>query len=246
MFDLVGRWLVKPGRFRCAHGCRSATPVGLSRRPALIIAETFHVSFDWNCGLATILMTAALGICRAANAGHVPLKRVFVPLANDVNAVLLAPVKPRARHGSFAILIARSDHINTFNYFIGPELARRGFQVMMVNYHGPEQVFDEFVQPLADAVRYLRKVPGIRYVVLAGHSLGGPELTYYQDVAESGPSARQGPERVYPCSGGDLNNLPPAPRRRNHVARQQWRRDRAPHGAESLRRERSQTAVSSA
>lgn len=160
--------------------------------------------------LAAILMTAVLGICRAANAGHVPLKSVFVPLANNVNAVLLEPVKPRARHGSFAILIAHPGHINTFNYFIGPELARRGFRVMMVNYYGPEQVFEEFLQPLADAVRYLRKVPGLRYVVLAGHSPGGPELTYYQDVAENGPSACQGLERVYPCSGGDLKNLPAA------------------------------------
>jgi hypothetical protein len=45
---------------------------------------------------------------------------------------------------------------------------------------------------------------------LAGHSTGGIELTSYQDVAENGPKACQGPERVYKCQTKDAENLPQA------------------------------------
>jgi hypothetical protein len=46
--------------------------------------------------------------------------------------------------------------------------------------------------------------------VLAGHSSGGTELTYYEDVAENGPAACQRPERIYKCQTKDAENLPKA------------------------------------
>lgn len=146
-----------------------------------------------------------------AGAGDSPaIKTTFVDLSNNANAVITEPVMPDARRSGFAILIAHPEHTNTFDYFIGTEMARRGFRVMMLNYYGPEVTADEFLAPLAAAVKHLRTVPGVRHVVLSGHSTGGAILTYYQDVAENGSQACQGPERVYPCRGKDLDGLPPA------------------------------------
>ena len=137
-------------------------------------------------------------------------KTTFVRLANNANAIIVEPLTPDPQRSRVAILVTHPDHLNTFNYFIGRELSRRGYRVMMMNYYGPEQVYDEFLAPLAAAVKHLRSIPGVQKVVLAGHSTGGDELTFYQDVAENGPKACQGPERVYPCRGKNLENLPPA------------------------------------
>jgi hypothetical protein len=134
----------------------------------------------------------------------------FVRLTNNANALIYEPATTDPQRNRFAVLIAHPDHVNNFNYFIAPELARRGYRVMTMNYYGPEEVYDEFLAPLAAAVKYLRALPGVQKVVLAGHSTGGAELTYYQDVAENGPKACQGPERVYPCRGEDLDKLPAA------------------------------------
>lgn len=56
----------------------------------------------------------------------------------------------------------------------------------------------------------MHATPGVEKVLLAGHSTGGAELTSYQDVAENGPKACQGPERVYKCQTKDAENLPKA------------------------------------
>jgi hypothetical protein len=139
-----------------------------------------------------------------------PVKTTFVRLANNANAIIVEPVAPDLQRARVAILLTHPEHLNTFNYFIGRELSKRGYRVMMMNYYGPEQVYEEFLAPLSAAVKHLRGIPGVQKVVLAGHSTGGPVLTFYQDVAENGPKACQGAERVYACRGKSLDNLPPA------------------------------------
>lgn len=146
----------------------------------------------------------------AAQAQESAVKRTFVQLTNNANALIIEPQTPDPKRARFAILLTHPDHVNTFNYFIGDELAKRGYRVMMMNYYGPENVYEEFLAPLSAAVKHLHGIPGVQKVVLAGHSTGGAVLTFYQDVAENGPKACQGAERVYPCRGKDLGNLPPA------------------------------------
>jgi pimeloyl-ACP methyl ester carboxylesterase len=58
-------------------------------------------------------------------------------------------------------------------------------------------------------VSYLRERPGIEKVILFGHSGGATLMTAYQLVAENGPRACQGPEKIVKCSE-DLAGLPPA------------------------------------
>ena len=86
-------------------------------------------------------------------------------------------------------------------------MASRGYRVMMVNYYGNEVIYEEYLAPLAAAVKYLRGLPDVQKIVMTGRG-GGAVLTYYQDVAERSQNLN-GPERMYPCKGKIVEGLPP-------------------------------------
>jgi pimeloyl-ACP methyl ester carboxylesterase len=130
-------------------------------------------------------------------------------LLRDANALLIEPAQPGPKQHIVAINV-HPDNLNTFDYFIGRNLPPRGYRVIEINYYGKERTFEEFLPPIAAAIRYARSLPGVDTVVLVGHSGGGPELTYYQEIAENGPSACQRPERLYKCDGKGLSSLPKA------------------------------------
>ena len=168
--------------------------------------------FLTRCLPCLVLMPlAAQALSVTAPAQHkAAMKRVFVPLSNNANAVLLERVNPDPARSHIAILVTHPGHINNFNYFLGPALARYGYRVMLLNYYGPQDSFYEFIRPIAEAITALRALPGVEKVVLAGHSAGGPELTAYEDIAEHGASACQAPEVTYKCVGSDFADLPRA------------------------------------
>jgi uncharacterized cupin superfamily protein/pimeloyl-ACP methyl ester carboxylesterase len=143
----------------------------------------------------------------AADTGP-PLKTTFVRLTNNANALIVEPVTPIAGKSRIALVVTHPDRNNNFSYFTGQELAKYGYRALMINYYGPEQTWDEFIAPVAAAIRTLRALPGVEKVVLVGHSSGGTEMTAYQDVAENGVKACQDPERVYKCNPKDADNLP--------------------------------------
>ena len=58
-------------------------------------------------------------------------------------------------------------------------------------------------------VRFLRSQPGITTVILIGHSGGGPTTSYYQAVAENGPSYCQGLNKLTQCSSSQLSGFLP-------------------------------------
>lgn len=163
--------------------------------------------------LALVVAIAPISIhaqFSAAPEGGPSTKTTFVRLANNANAILVEPVTPDAAKSRIVVLVTHPEHVNNFNYFIGRELPKRGYRVMMLNTYGEEQTYDEFIAPIAAAIKTLRAIPGVEKVVLAGHSTGGPELTSYQDIAENGAKACQGAERIYKCRAKDLENLPKA------------------------------------
>ncbi|HKB09780.1 MAG TPA: hypothetical protein VKD69_03960 [Vicinamibacterales bacterium] len=134
-------------------------------------------------------------------------KRTYVRLANNANALLVEPLEPGPKARILAIN-THPDHNNNFEYFIGRELVARGYRALGINYYGAEETIEEFLPAVAAAVKYARAVPGVEKVVFATHSGGGPVLTFYEEVAENGPSACQGPTRIYPCKGAGLTGLP--------------------------------------
>jgi hypothetical protein len=86
-------------------------------------------------------------------------------------------------------------------------MAKRGYRVLAVNHHGDTDDVAVFAQPLSRGIGYLRSLPGVQHVVIMGHSGGGHLVAWYQNVAEHGPAACQGPEKVYPCDGDHLSGL---------------------------------------
>jgi hypothetical protein len=160
--------------------------------------------------LACVLASVGSPAQEPRSDGGPPVKTTFVNLARNANAIIVEPVTADPQRSRIALLLTHPEHLNTFNYFIGRELSRRGYRVMMMNYYGPEQVYEEFLLPLSAAVKHLRSIPGVQKLVLAGHSTGGPVLAFYQNVAENGPKACQGAERVYACRGNNLEGLPAA------------------------------------
>jgi hypothetical protein len=153
-----------------------------------------------------VVFAAALPV----SAQQVPLdalKGTYVRLANNANAVLWESPNPSPK-SRIVIVNTHADHNNNFEYFIGRELATRGYRALNLNYYGPETEFEEFLAPIAAAVRYARSLPGVEKVVFATHSGGGPMLAFYQEVAEKGAAACQEPSRIYPCNPKGLENLP--------------------------------------
>jgi hypothetical protein len=166
-------------------------------------------------GLVTLIVAGVLAGAASAQqprggVSDASFKTTFVRLSNSANALIVEPATPDPERSGLAILVVHPDHLNTFNYFLAPEFAKRGYRVMLMNYYGDEEVFDEFLAPIAAAVKYLRTIPGVQKVVFAGHSTGGAELTFYQDVAENGAKACQEAVRLYKCKTADAEGLGPA------------------------------------
>jgi pimeloyl-ACP methyl ester carboxylesterase len=139
-----------------------------------------------------------------------PRNQAFVMLTNNANAVIAEPAVSDPARNRVVFLTVHPERANMFNSWIARELARRGYRTMMMNYYGPEQTYDEFLAPIAAAIKRLRSLPGAEKVVLIGGSTGGAEESFYQDVAENGAKVCQAPEVVYPCRGKNLDNLPKA------------------------------------
>lgn len=92
------------------------------------------------------------------------------------------------------------------------QLNQRGFTALCTNAPFPstaQVVWDQVALDIGYGVSYLRSLPGIQRVVLVGHSGGGADMAWYQNVAENGVAACQAPARLDPC-GSNLAGLPPA------------------------------------
>ena len=69
--------------------------------------------------------------------------------------------------------------------------------------------FETVALDIKQGVDFLRSQPGIKKVVLIGHSGGGPATTFYQATAENGVSYCQGPNKLSQCPDS-LAGLPKA------------------------------------
>jgi hypothetical protein len=103
------------------------------------------------------------------------------------------------------------------------QLAARGFTTLCANsefngapdgYYGYEQ----HAPGIRSGINYLKSIafdpatglPAVTKVLIFGHSMGAPMMAFYQNIAENGLAACQGPEKIIPCVGTNLHNLPKA------------------------------------
>jgi pimeloyl-ACP methyl ester carboxylesterase len=93
------------------------------------------------------------------------------------------------------------------------ELAKRGFMVLGMNPRSDNNEtavnFETVALDIKQGVEFLRGQPGIKKVILIGHSGGGPATTFYQATAEKGVSYCQGPNKLSQCPDS-LAGLPKA------------------------------------
>ncbi len=134
----------------------------------------------------------------------------FIRVAPRVAGVVYTPATP----SRIAVVVMHDnndflDHPATIN------LARRGFTVLAANNRNAPDLddrdmdWDAALLDLGATMRAARQLPGIEKVVLLGHSSGAPLAAAFQNIAENGVKACQGPEKITPCPDS-LTGLAPA------------------------------------
>jgi hypothetical protein len=130
--------------------------------------------------------------------------------------VLYEPIAPgpKAGIGVFA-MHDNGDYLGPSASTPCPQLAARGYRVLCANSTTSKSGFfsDDDIEKLLlnvkAGVTYLRGLSPVRTVIIFGHSGGGEMMAAYQNIAENGVKACQGPEKIIKCSDS-LAGMPPA------------------------------------
>jgi hypothetical protein len=145
-------------------------------------------------------------------AQDVQIKSTFVRLGPGVPGVLYEPVNPGEK-AQIAVYVmhAEGDYLQ---FSACTELSKRGYRVLCANNttskSGSVDVsMDRILLDAKLGVAWLRKDPDVKKIVLFGHSGGGVLMSSYQNIAENGLKACQGPEKILKCPDS-LAGLPPA------------------------------------
>jgi hypothetical protein len=135
---------------------------------------------------------------------------LYVPLGGGVKGALYNPNSGPAPHVGIIVTHRTGDVLSSLPC---TELSQRGFMVLCMNprFENNEAlvIWETIPLDVARGVNFLRRQPGITKVLLLGGSGGGPTMSFYQAVAENGPSYCQGPNKIIEC-GNNLAGLPPA------------------------------------
>lgn len=133
-------------------------------------------------------------------------KTQYIRLGQQGEGMLYEPSAPNPK--SRIAVVFTHPNGNNFTAPIGRELASRGYRVLNTNDRGGDELgVDAQLPTLSSAVAYLRTLPGVQRVIIVGHSGGAHQMTVYENVAEHGVSACNGPEKVYPCQAKGLEKL---------------------------------------
>lgn len=154
-------------------------------------------------------MTRALALLAAlfatpALAAQAPAAvNTYQLIPGGVNAVIWRPTTP-GPHAN-VVLVGLHDNGNNMDHMSGPQLARRGYTIINANPRTAPDASDsdtDWNKDLIDVgsvVKFARAMPGVTKVILLGHSSGGPLMSSYQNIAENGTKACNGPEKIYKC-----------------------------------------------
>ena len=159
-------------------------------------------------GVSAVAALVLLALAAPARAQSKPISVPFTP--GSVKGVLYTPDAGPAPHVA-VLLIHRTS--NFLAHLATTELASRGFMVLAMNPRSDNNEaavsFEDNALDLKSGIEFLRRQPGITKVILFGHSGGGPATSFYQAVAENGPSYCQGPNKILECAN-TLAGLPKA------------------------------------
>ncbi|MDX3908127.1 MAG: hypothetical protein QHC78_20770 [Pigmentiphaga sp.] len=163
--------------------------------------------FRWQRGLRLVVAAAFCLAGSIASAQSNPAYMTF----GVAKGLLYKPDNGPAPHVGVLVMHRTADFLR---HPACTELSKRGFMVLCMNsrYENNEVAvsFETLPLDVKAGVQALRGQPGITKVLLFGHSGGGPLMSLYQAIAETGPSYCQGPQKLVQCSSDQLVNLPPA------------------------------------
>lgn len=136
-----------------------------------------------------------------------PIRDTYVRLTNRMDhqrGILYEPVE-LCEKSEIAIIHVHSD--SDYSVFpIAAEMAKRGYRSFGGKVTG--KTLDEKMLDIKRIVEFLRAIPGVKKVILMGHSGGATVMTAYQNAAENGVQTLKGENMLYRCT---LNEeLPPA------------------------------------
>lgn len=137
----------------------------------------------------------------------------FVHLGRGVPGVLYEPVVIGAK-AETAIFVMHSS-VDYLSFSACTELSQRGYRVLCANNStgksgvSNDGILDQVLIEAGSGIAWLRKQPGVKHVVLLGHSGGGTVMSAYQFIAEGGLEACQASDKIWKCPDS-LANLPPA------------------------------------
>src|SRR4029077_5106229 len=133
----------------------------------------------------------------------------FSGVPNSVKGALYTPDAPRQPAQLCILVMHRAS--NFLVTLACTELSKRGFLVLCMNPRSDNNEalvrWETIPLDVKAGVEFLKKQPGITKIILWGFSGGGPTMTFYQNVAENGPSVCQGKNKLVQC-GNDLRGLP--------------------------------------
>jgi hypothetical protein len=161
----------------------------------------------------TLVVISSLILGFGSTISYAQSNPLFVQLSGATMAALYKPDSGPAPHVG-VILIHR-----TASFMSHPgctELPKRGFMVlcMATRFINNETLVnnEQLALDVLAGVNYLKNTQHMTKVVLFGHSGGGPTTTFYQAVAEKGPSFCTDPSKLTQCdnSSGSYSNLPKA------------------------------------
>lgn len=165
-------------------------------------------------------MVAGLCVLNAASASAQDMavkdssvKAIFVHLGNGEPGVLYEPLGPGPKAQIAIFAMHTANDFLTHSSCI--ELSKRGYRVLCANDSNSKSgefndgILDRVLLQAKAGIVYLRKYPGVKKIVLWGHSGGATIMTAYQDIAENGVKVCQDPAKIVPCPN-TLAGLPPA------------------------------------
>ena len=161
------------------------------------------------CKLAFSLAMLAAAVCLLAGpASAQTFTTRYVDLSGSNSQALL--YEPVSLKSDTALLFSQSNR-NNFTNSVAQRIASRGYRILMVDNRAdadsPDVPLETYLPSMSKGVAFLRTLPGVSKVVLAGHSGAGFLAALYQNVVENGPGACSGPEKLYPCNPSAISAL---------------------------------------
>jgi hypothetical protein len=167
--------------------------------------------------MKTVAVRAVFGLCffltgYVANAAPPPPQ--FVQFSPSATMGALYMPDPDIYPNPTVATLAMHRDSNFMSHLSTQEMPKRGIVALGMNprCQNNESMCTPWENNALDVkqgVEFLRKIPGIKTVILIGHSGGGPTMAFYQAIAENGNALCKAPERISKCPD-TIRDLPPA------------------------------------